>query len=275
MLALLLLACTPRPPAVELTLAGASTIQPVVEIAGQAFEAAHPGARIDVQGGGSSVGISSTRSGLAAIGTVSRPLKPEESDLTATTIGLDGIAVIVHADNPMTAITKEQVVSVYTGATNTWTALGWDDHAITLVNKEEGRSTRELFEGFFLLKDRFAANAVIIGPNGQAITTVAGNPYAIAYVSIGSAAFAETQGATIKRLSLDGVAATVENVANETYPLMRPLNLVTKGPPTGGAKVFIDFVLSAEGQAIVRKEDFVPVAATPRPLAVDDASATP
>jgi phosphate transport system substrate-binding protein len=261
----LFLACSSSPstpaeaPPRALTLAGSSTVQPVVEIAGQAFEASHPGTRVDVQGGGSSVGISSARSGLADIGTVSRALKPEEADLTATTIGLDGIALIVHADNPLHAITHDQVVAIYTGATSNWSALGGPDRAITVVNKEAGRSTLELFEAHFGLKDKIMPSAVIIGPNGQAITTVAGNPDAIAYVSIGSAAVAEEEGTRIRRLTLDGVEASVENVANSTYPLMRPLNLVTKGAPAGLAKEFVDFVASPEGQAIVRKEDFVPV----------------
>lgn len=177
----------------------------------------------------------------------------------ATTIGLDGIAIIVHADNPLRAVTRDQVVSVYTGRVTDWSALGGSAHAITVVNKEEGRSTLELFESFFDLKERVVRDAVVIGPNGQAITTVAGNPYSIAYVSIGSAAVAEEQGTAIRRLALDGVEASVENVGNGSYPLMRPLNLVTKGASAGAAKDFVDFVLSPEGQAIVRKEDFVPV----------------
>ena len=195
-------AVAPPPPSAKFTVAGSSTVQPVAEIAGQAFEKRHPSVHVDVQGGGSSVGISSARSGLSDIGTVSRALKPDEGDLTATTIGLDGIAIIVNAKNPMAAITRDQVVSVYTGATTRWKALGWEDHAITVVNKEQGRSTLELFENHFGLKDRILPSAVIIGPNGQAITTVAGNAWSIAYVSIGSAAVAEQAGTPVKRLSL-------------------------------------------------------------------------
>ena len=252
--------------AAHLTLAGSSTVQPVAEAAAQAFEALHPDAQVDVQGGGSSVGISSARSGLADIGMVSRGLKPEESDLAAVSIAIDGIALVVHAQNPVAGLTKEQVVSIYTGQFTSWKALGGEDHAITLVNKEEGRSTLELFEGYFGLKGKVAAGAVVIGPNGQAITTVAGNPWAIAYVSIGSATFAEAQGTPIKRLSLEGIAASVETVSNATYPLVRPLNLVTRGPATGLAKEFEDFLLSDAGQKIVAKEDFVPVPHAPPAL---------
>lgn len=206
------------------------------------------------------MGISSARSGLADIGMVSRALKPEEADLTATTIGLDGIALIVHAENPLAGLETSQVVSLYTGEITRWSSLGGADHEITLVNKEAGRSTLELFEGFFDVKGKIAKSALIIGPNGQAITTVAGNRFAIAYVSIGSAAFAEAQGTPIRRVPLNGVDASVENVANRSYPLMRPLNLVTKGAPSPNAQRLLDFVLSAEGQALVAKEDFVPVA---------------
>lgn len=275
LLLLSMLACSPDTPevaspapatAVKLTLAGSSTVQPVAEIAAQAYEKLHPGAQIDVQGGGSSVGISSARSGLADIGMVSRGLKPDETDLTATSIALDGVAVIVHAKNPMAAITKDQVVSIYTGASTNWKDHGGEDHAITLVNKEEGRSTLELFEGYFGLTGKIAPSAVVIGPNGQAITTVAGNPWAIAYVSIGSAALAEQQGTPIKRLALDGIEASVAAVANGTYPLMRPLNLVTKTASAGDAKVFIEFLLSPEGQRLVEKEDFVAVVGAPAPL---------
>ena len=244
----------------HLTLAGSSTIQPVMEVAAQAYEESHRGAEIDVQGGGSSVGISAPQSGLADIGMVSRPLHYDEKNvLTATPIALDGLAIIVHASNPLQDLTKQQVIDIYTGKTVNWKDAGGKNAPITVINKEEGRATLELFEKYFDLKGKFIKNAVIIGPNGQAIASVAGNPHAVAYVSIGSAAVAEDEGVKIKRLSLAGVEASVENVKNETYGLRRPLNLTTQGAPAGLAKAFIDFVLSPEGQKIVLEQEFVPI----------------
>jgi phosphate transport system substrate-binding protein len=253
------LACAGSPSGGHLTLAGSSTLQPLLEVAGQAFEASREGVEIDVQGGGSSVGISAPRSGLAHVGMVSRPLKPEESDLTATAIALDGIALIVHASNPLPGLTREQVVDIYGGKLTSWTELGGEAHHITVVNKEEGRATLELFEQYTGLKGKFRPDAVIIGPNGQAITTVAGNPDAIAYVSIGSAAVAESSGTPIRRIPLDGVPATPESVSSGAYPLSRPLNLVTVGPPSGLAAELIVFLHSPEGQALVVEQDFIPV----------------
>ncbi|MFZ5482580.1 MAG: phosphate ABC transporter substrate-binding protein [Myxococcota bacterium] len=242
-----------------LTIAGSSTLQPVAELAAEAFEVAHPGVRVEVQGGGSGVGVSATRSGLAQIGMVSRSLKPDEADLTATPVALDGIALIVHRDNPVAGLTKDQVFDVWSGAASSWAALGGADRPITVVNKEEGRATLELFLHHFGLKDKVRADAVVIGPNGQAITTVAGNPDAVAYVSIGSATKAEQAGEAIRRVPLDGHEASVATVKDGSYPLSRELIFVTKGPPSGVAKDFVDFVRSPEGQAIAAREDFIPV----------------
>lgn len=249
----LLLAC--GPPAERLVVAGSSTVQPVVEVAAQAYEALHPGVEIDVQGGGSSVGISSARSGLADLGMVSRALKPDEADLVATPIALDGIALVVHASNPVTDLSTGDVVAIFSGERPEWSP----GRPVTVVNKEEGRATLELFAAHFGLQGRFSPAAVVVGPNGQAIATVAGNPDAITYVSVGSALVAEADGTPIRRVTLDGVAATPDTVADGTYPISRPLVLVTAGPPTGLAAAFVAYLLSPEGQRIASAQDFVPV----------------
>ena len=244
----------------QLTLAGSSTVQPVAEVLGQEFERLHPEARINVQGGGSAVGITAPQSGLADIGMVSRALHADEAQkLGPTTFALDGIALIVHASNPLSGINRQQVIDIYTGTVTSWQALGWTDTRIVVVNKEERRATLELFEQYFGLKGKFVRDAIIVGPNGQAITTVAGIPQGIAYISIGSAEVAAAQGTPIKLLALDGVAATSANVKNGTYGLLRPLNFVTVGPPQGLAKAFLDFVLTLAGQHLVTTQELVPV----------------
>ena len=247
----------------QLTLAGSSTIQPVAEVLGQQFEQLYPGVRINVQGGGSAVGITAPQSGLADVGTVSRALHPEEAQkLVPTTFALDGIALIVHASNPVSGLSRQQVIDIYTGTISNWQTLGWNDARIVVLNKEEGRATLELFAQYFGLTGKFVRDAIIIGPNGQAIATVAGNPQALAYVSIGSAEVAAEQGTPIKLLALDGVAATSANVKKGTYGLLRPLNFVTVGPPQGLAKAFLDFTLTPTGQQIVTEQEFVPVRET-------------
>ena len=253
-LILALLACSSSSDA-ELILAGSSTIRPLAEVAAEAFEAGHPGVRVTVQGGGSGVGVASARSGLADVGMVSRALTAEEADLIPRRIARDGIAVICNGARAEVELSTEQIVAIYTGETEQWP----DGRAITVVNKEEGRSTRSLFEHHYGLDGRFRDDLVVIGPNGQAIATVAADRDAVAYVSIGSAVQAEAAGVAIRRVPIDGIEPSVAAVAAGSWPLSRELNLVTAGQPEGLAAEFMDFLLSAEGQGLVVAEDFVPV----------------
>ncbi len=247
----------------RLTLAGSSTVQPLAEVLAQEFAALHPEVRIDVQGGGSAVGTTAPQSGLADIGMVSRALHAEETQrLRPTTFALDGIALIVPASNPVSGLSSQQVSAIYSGVITHWKVLGGADARIIVVNKEEGHATLEVFEQYFDLQGKFVRDAVIIGPNGQAIATVAGNPHAIAYVSIGAAEAAAALGTPIKLLALDGIAATSANVQQGTYRLIRPLNFVTVGAPQGLAKAFLEFVLTPAGQQIVQTWDFAPLPST-------------
>ena len=243
----------------KLTLTGSSTIAPLVGEIAKRYEAAHPGVRIDVQSGGSGRGVSDARSGLAAIGMVSRALKEEEKDLTATAIARDGVAVILHGSNPVASLSDAQVAAIYTGQVLNWKDVGGQDAPITVVNKAEGRSTLELFLHHYQLKAPQIKASVIIGENEQGIKTVAGNPDAIGYVSIGSAEYAATHGTAIKLMPMGGVAASIAAVKDGSFPLARPLNLVTKGAATGLAKDFIDFARSPACFDLVQKLYFVPV----------------
>lgn len=244
----------------KLVLTGSSTIAPLAAEIGKRFEQLNPGVRVDVQTGGSSRGVNDARSGLADIGMASRALKPEESDLKSFTIALDGIGVILHKDNPVRTLSDQQVIDIYTGRITNWREVGGRDARITVVNKAEGRSTLELFLHYYKLKNSDIKAQVVIGDNQQGIKTVAGNPDAIGYVSIGTAEYDAANGVPIKLLSMNGIAATVENVRNGTFPLSRPLNLVTKYVPMGLTEQFIDFARSKAVNDIVESQYFVPLA---------------
>lgn len=243
----------------KLVLTGASTIAPLAGEIARRFESLHPGLRVDVQTGGSARGISDARNGIASIGMVSRTLKPEESDLHAHTIAWDGVGIILHANNQVTALSRQQLIDIYTGKITTWKIVGGRDAPITVVNKAEGRSTLELFLNYSKLKNSDIKPQVIIGDNAQGIKTVAGNPNAISYVSIGAAEYEITRGTAIKLLPLDGIAATVANVRNGTFPLSRPLNLVTREVPRGLIRDFIEFARSEPVYGLVEAQYFVPV----------------
>lgn len=244
----------------KLVITGSSTMAPLVAEIGKRFEALHPGVRVDVQTGGSSRGIADTRFGLADIGMVSRSLYPHERDLHETPIAYDGITMIVHRSNPIRTLTHEQIVGIYTGAIRDWNAVGGVDAPITVVTKAEGRSTLELFLRHFGLRSRDIRAHVVIGDNEQGVKTVAGNPHAIGYVSIGTARYDASRGVSIRLLPLEGIDPTVENVRQGRFPLVRTLTLVTRKAPEGVVETFIDFARSPEVYDLVRGQYFVPLA---------------
>lgn len=245
----------------KLTLTGASTISPLAIAFGKRLEAQNPKMRVDVHTGGSTRGIVDTQQGLADIGMVSRELThQEQANMQAFLIALDGISVIVHADNPVTGMTKAQVQDIYTGKINNWQALGGEDADIIVIHKAEGHSTLDLFLQYLELDNTDIQADVIIGDNQQGIKMVNGNPHAIGYVSIGSAEYDAQHGAPLKLLALDGVEPSIDNVANGSFPLLRELNLITVGDPMPLAQQFIDFSLAEENNDLIQKQGFVPPA---------------
>lgn len=267
----------------KITTAGSSTIRPIVDKASRAFKKTHPDVSFVIGGGGSSHGVKAAGTGEVHIGQASRNIKDEEMkaypDLVPFKIGLDGIAIIINSSNPVNAVTKSQVQDIYTGKVTNWKEVGGNDAPITLISKEEGRSTLELFLKYFGLEAKEqgtgsdtvmlhkkkidtafgAKNAQLIGPNKEAIAKVSTKPNAIAYVSVGTAQEIAKKGAKIKVVDLDGVPATIENVGNETYPLRRSLHVITKGQPQGSVKEFIDFLMSDDGQKIVESLEFIKI----------------
>ncbi|GAB4336881.1 MAG: phosphate ABC transporter substrate-binding protein [Desulfobulbaceae bacterium] len=267
----------------KITTAGSSTVRPIVDDGAKAFKKTHPDVQFVVGGGGSSHGVKAVGTGEVDIGQASRYIYEKEMkqfpNLVPFMVGLDGIAVIVNAANPVNAVTKKQVQDIYSGKITNWKEVGGKDAPIQLITKDEGRSTLDLFLKYFGLEVKEvgegrnmrmlhkakgdqafpAVEALIIGPNKEAIANVITKPNAIAYVSIGTAQEIAAKGGRLKLLDLDGVKASIENVANETYPLRRPLHVITNGPPQGTVKEFIDFLLGPEGQQIVRSHEFITV----------------
>lgn len=251
---------SPETESKELVLTGASTIAPLANDIAKRFEESHAGVRIDVQTGGSSRGIADTRRKLADIGMVSRPLKDNENDLKPFIIARDGVCMIVHADNRVSALTDEQIVDIFKGKIRNWKEVGGADAEIVVVNKAAGRSTLELFLNQFGLEEKDIHADVVIGDNEQGIKTVAGNPYSIGYVSIGAAEFESQNGVPLKLLPIGSVAATIENVRNGSFPLARPLHLVTLDPPSELAREFIEYAQTKDVVDLIEEHYFVPLA---------------
>jgi phosphate transport system substrate-binding protein len=254
--ALFFVACSERGETLVLT--GSSTLAPVVEEAARRFEAENPGLRIEVQTGGSARGIADVRAGLADFGMVSRELGGGEGDLSAHPLAIDGVGFIVHRDNPVEGLSREEIVAVYTGAVSNWSELGGADAPILVASKAEGRATLEVFLAYTGLDSADLRPHLVVGENQHAIKTVVSDPTALAYVSIGAAAGEAAAGAPLKLLRCDGVDPVPERVASAEYPVSRPLLLVSKGTPPPLAARFLDFLGSPAVGEIVRSHRYVP-----------------
>lgn len=236
-----------------ITEGGSTTVQPVAEKLANAYIAEHPDVNIIIQGGGSSTGISGTNDGTFDIGAASRELKSSEPQLVTHLLARDGIAVITNSGNSISGLTKAQVKDIYAGNITNWNEVGGPDQNIIVISREEGSGTRSAFEELVMSGVLITADAILQSSTGTVKTAVSSTPYSIGYISMGYL------DSTVKSLSIDGVAGTVENAKNGTYPVIRPLYFLTKSQPTGEVKNFIDFCLSAEGQEIVEEEGYISV----------------
>ncbi len=247
---------TPTPLSGSISVAGSTTVQPLAEELAKAFIALNPGVKIDVQGGGSSVGIKSAGQGTVDIGTASREIKDSERaefpDLKIFTIALDGIAVVVHPQVGVDDLTVEQVRDIFGGKITNWKEVGGPDKPIVVVSREEGAGTRGAFEEMVMGGVPIAATAILQTSSGAVRTTVATTPDSIGYISFGYL------DVSVKVLKINGVEATTANVLNKSYPIVRPLNMLTKGDPQGVVKAWLDWILGPQGQEVVSK-NYIPV----------------
>ena len=238
----------------SITLAGSTAFQPFAEELAEMYMRAHPGARINVQGGGSIVGIQSAREGAADIGMADLLKLPQEveGELNSVIVAKDGIAIVVNPANKIENITLKDARNIFSGQIRNWKDLGGEDHAINVISREEGSGTRRSFEELVLKGVRLSSEALFQDSNGTIRESVATSPYSIGYISIG---FLSEK---VKPLKLDGVIPTNENVIADIYPLARPVFFMTRGEPSGLVKEFIDFVMSREGQKLIKEKGLIP-----------------
>jgi phosphate transport system substrate-binding protein len=248
---------------------GSTTVNPVVAEASDILRAERGLAiQVDTQGG-SSGGMAALGEERAEVAMISRPLNSEDqarypkARFTATRIGLDGVALVVSADvwkGGVRSLTKAQVRGLYERKVKSWKEVGGPDRRVVFFNKEAGRGTWEVF-AHWLYGDPKAAPLVTlpeVGSNEEGRSKVSATPGSISQLS---AAWAD--GKRIFAVGIrqdDGriLLPTPAAILNGTYPLSRPLMMVTNGPPQGAAKILIDLLVSPRGQALVRKNGYEP-----------------
>jgi phosphate transport system substrate-binding protein len=235
-----------------ITVAGSTAFQPFAEKLADQFMVSHPDVVVTVQGGGSSLGIQSALSGTAQIGMADLVvLPPEAAALMPVIAARDGIAIIVNPANPIKTLATDQIRAVFNGTIRNWKELGGEDRPIRVVSRETGSGTRSSFEqvvgGISLLRE-----ALVQDSNGTIRETVANDRDSLGYLSHG------LLNEKVSAVSVDGVACTEAEILAGRYKLVRPVYLLTKGPPAGAVKAFIDYVLSPEGQDSIKQDGLLP-----------------
>lgn len=270
-------------PAQDLKIVGSTTVRPVVEKMAREYKKVDPAIKIDVQGGGSSAGVKGAGEGQADLGMSSREVKKAEQekykDLGRFQIGIDGIAVVVHKNNPAKQITKQQLADVFLGKITNWKEIGGPDAPIKAVCCMTSHGTFDAFAEFLGIEGEQAADGKTVAlrlksnekgaptslpaadGNKALIGSVISDPNVIVCASAGAAASNQEKGAPVKALDLEGTAPTEANIASGKYAFQRPLFLLTKGQPNPAQKAFLDFALSAKGQEIVKSLDLLPAPA--------------
>lgn len=236
----------------SITAAGSTALQPLVDKAGKQYVAACPGAQIQVQGGGSGTGLTQVSQGAIQIG---------DSDITAESKlpAADAAALVNHdvakqgwlmVVNPsvtgITNLTSQQAKDIWTGKITNWKDVGGPDQPIVLILRPESSGTRATFKKVVLGgADEAAGTALTEDSNGAVTTAVEQTPGSTSV--IGFAYFQQNKSGLIG-LALDGVQATVDNMASGAYKLAAVGHLYTKGQPTGLTKAFLDYLLGPDVQ---------------------------
>ena len=242
-----------------LVIEGSTTVLPISQAIAETMMDTNKDLDISVRGGGSGVGITSIAAGTCDIGQSSRPIKDDElqkaaakgKNIKAHVIAMDGIAVIVNPSNPVSAFSKKQVLDIFTGKISNWKEVGGSDMKIVVVSRDSASGTFEAFGELALNKQKVRADALMQASNQGVAVTITKTPGAIGYVGVGYVTSA------VKAVPIDGINVTKQTVLSGKYPYARPLFLYTNGAPTGSAKMFIDFLVSAQGQKIVEEQGFV------------------
>jgi phosphate transport system substrate-binding protein len=244
-----------------LSISGSTTVLPIAAQAAEKFMDSHPDLDVQVNGGGTGAGVQAAGEGTAIIGMASRDLKAEEMtkypDLIAHQIAIDGIAIITNKANPIPSLTLDQVKKIYDGNITNWKDVGGNDALIVVVGRDSASGTREFFYTDVMKKADFVSTQLEKNSNGAVKQTIEQTPTAIGYVGLG---YVDESVHTIP-LSVDGslITPTIETVKTGTYPISRPLHLLTKGQPVGDAAEFLAFLDGPQGQEIITEEGFISI----------------
>jgi len=251
----------------NITVKGSDTLVILGQRWAEVYMQKNPGVSIQVTGGGSGTGIAALINGTTQVAESSRPMKDKETanlkakrglDALELPVAVDGLAVYVHEENPVSELTLAQLKAVYTGAVKSWKEVGGKDERIILYSRENNSGTYVYFKEHVLEEADYYPTAQTLPGTAAVINAVAKDPRGIGYGGI-------AYGKGIKHLRVKkdanspGVEPSMENVLAGRYPISRYLYWYLAGQPSGDLLAFSQWVVSKEGQEVVEKVGYYPL----------------
>ena len=241
----------------SVTMAGSTSMEKLANALAESFMMKYPGVTVNAEFTGSGAGVEAVAAGSVDIGNASRNLTEEEkaNGVAENIVAIDGIAVVTDPANTAEGLTKDQLVQIYTGEINNWSEVGGADQAIVVVGREAGSGTRGAFEEILEVEDK-CAYANELDSTGAVMAKVASTPGAIGYVSL------DVINDTVKTLSIDEVAPSVENIKSGSYLLSRPFVMATKAEiseQNEAVQAIFTYLASEEGKALIESVGLITV----------------
>ena len=253
-----------------ITIKGSDTMVHLASSWAETFMQQNPDIEVSITGGGSGTGIAALLNGTTDICAASRNIKDKELQLALQknihpheiTVAKDGIAVVVHPDNPVKELTLEQLSKIFTDKSLRWSGVGGADEEILVLSRESSSGTYVFFQEMVLKKQDYMQDAKLMPATSAIIQSISTDKLAIGYVGLGYALAAKDKVKIISVKADDNSPAVMpsdQTVKSGQYPIARPLFMYLNGEPQGTVKTFMDFCLSAAGQTVVTDTGYVAV----------------
>jgi len=260
----------------SISIIGSNTVTPLTSVWAEEFMKMYPKVNIAVSGPGSGAGIAALINGTTDICQASRTIKQQEIDQAKTNevepyeiqVATDALSVVVHPSNPVSELTIKQLSAIYIGEIINWKEVGGKDEPIVVLSRDTNSGTHVFFKEHVVqmaglpTADKsleYGSKVLFLPSTEEGVSEVAKNPNAIFYPGLGYVREEVKPLAIKKTAESAGVLPSVQTALDGTYPIARPLLYYTNGEPTGVIKAFIDYALSAEGQAKVTEVGYVPL----------------
>ena len=245
----------------KIVIKGSTTVLPITQKAAEEFRKLNK-ISITIEGSGSGNGIKALIDGTCSIANSSREMKEQELAsakekgiaVKEITVAYDMIVPVVNPGNPVKNLTMDQLKGIFDGSIENWKQIGGRDEKIVAISRDTSSGTYEIWHEKVMKKIDVRKDALLQASNGAIVSAVAGNPKAIGYIGYGYI------DKSVKGLNVGGIEPTIDNGKTGKFPVSRKLYMyVDEKKASAETWKFIDFLLSAEGQKLVKDAGFIPL----------------